>query len=913
MLLKARTNPSFVDYLTYIFRSPDVAEQVNLNPGTLFLVRYAAAIQLKNHIKTFYKSIPKEKLAQVKQATLNMLQDSNGQLRGFAGTIITEIVQQGGLLQWPEVLQELISLVGNNGGSVPDDTQEGAMGALAKVCEDNRKLLDKEFEGQKPMTIIVPKMIEFANHPNSRVRVFALGTLKTFIPQKSRVLLSNLNLYLQKIFERATDTDVQVRRIVCQSLVQLVESNPDMLAPNMDGLVNYILTQQQSAENTDLALDAAEFWLSVGEQDQLRDLMGPYLERVIPVLLAGMVYGEEDVFRLGGDEDDADQEDRTEDIKPQFAQVKAGRTAVSEAKDPNGDSNGVPNGTATPKKDLSDGEIEESDFDEDDWDDEDPENAWSLRKCSAAALDVFAVNYGQAVFNIILPYLKENLSHSLWPKREAAVLALGAIAEGCMPVVAPHLPELVPFLISLLGDEEPVVRQITCWCLARYSEWAAGLPDPALKSKYFEPMMEGLLQRMLDKNKKVQEAGASSFASLEEKSGDRLKPYVEPILRQFAQCFQRYKDKNMYILYDCLQTLADSVGSDMAKEDLVSLLMPVLIDRWNKIADSSREMFPLLGCLGYIAIAYGDTFAQFAPPIFSRCIKLIFSNLQQHMAYQSGQSVDEPDKDFIVTALDLLSAIIQAISPAASTSLVQSSQPQFYDLLSFCMEDPTPDVRQSAYALLGDCALATYPSLAPNLPKLMPHLIRQIDLDLIRDDDSDTGFNVLINVCWSAGEIAARTPADSDALTSFVGPLYQKLLSVLSNEEVPEAADENAGLAIGRLGLCCADQLAPHLKEYAPVFLDSMSKVGVSAEKASAFLGFNSVIERNPQAMESVLGSYFEAVAGFPIKSAEYSEVRQSFVRVLGGYKQMIGLNWDGFVSGLGEGIKVKLRDGYGL
>ena len=915
MLLKARNNTSFVDYLTYIFRSPDVAEQVNLNPGTLFLVRYAAAIQLKNHIKQFYSSVPKDKLSQVKTATLNMLQDPNGQLRGFAGTIITEIVQQGGLLQWPEVLQELITLVGNSDGSVPNDTQEGAMSALAKVCEDNRKLLDKEFQGQKPMTVIVPKMIEFANHSNARVRVFALGTLKTFIPQKSQVLLSNLNSYLSKIFERATDTDVQVRRIVCQSLVQLVESNPDMLAPNMEGLINYILTQQQSAENPDLALDAAEFWLSVGEQDQLRDLMGPYLERVIPVLLAGMVYGEEDVFRLEGDEDDAEQEDRVEDIKPQFAQVKSGRTAASEVKEGAEDSNGLANGSGSQSKaNLSDGEIEESDFsDEDDWDDEDPENAWSLRKCSAAALDVFAVKYGQAVFNIILPYLKENLSHSLWPKREAAVLALGAIAEGCMPVVAPHLPELVPFLISLLGDEEPVVRQITCWCLARYSEWAADLPNPADKSKYFEPMMEGLLQRMLDKNKKVQEAGASSFASLEEKAGDKLKPYVEPILRQFTQCFQRYKDKNMYILYDCLQTLADSVGPDMAKDELVSLLMPVLIQRWNKIDDSSREMFPLLGCLGYIAIAYGDTFAQFAPPIFTRCVKLVFSSLEQHMAFMSGRSVDEPEKDFIVTALDLLSAIIQAISPAASTSLVQSSQPQFFDLLSFCMEDPNADVRQSAYALLGDCALAIYPELAPSLPKLVPLLIRQIDLDLIRDDDSDTGFNVVINVCWSAGEIAARTPPDSDALKPFLGPLYQKLILVLSNEEVPEAADENAGLALGRLGLCCADELAPYLNEYAPIFLTSMGKVGTSLEKASAFMGFNSVIQRNPGAMESTLGSYFEAVAAFPIKNPEYSEVRSSFMSVMNGYKQMVGTNWEGFVGQLSEGVKGKLRDGYGL
>ena len=914
ILAQARTTPFFVDYLVYIFRTPEIGAHFNLNAGSLFLVRYAAAIKLKNHIKDYYKTIPKDKLVQVKAATLEILQDQNAQLRGFAGTIITEIVQQGGLLQWPEILQELINLVANTGGNVPDDTQEGAMSALAKVCEDNRKLLDKEFQGQKPMSVIVPRLLEFTTHPNSKVRVFALGTLKTFIPQKSQVLLDNLGFYMQKIFDRASDPDVQVRRVVCQSIVQLVESKPEVLPAHMEGLVQYILTQQQESGNADLALDAGEFWLSVGEQDELKGLMGPYLEQIIPVLLAGMVYGEEDVFRLGGDEADAEEEDRPEDIKPQFATTKTGRGAAAETKDdslPNGDANG---GTATPQKsDLSDGEIEETDPDSEDWDDDDPENAWSLRKCSAAALDVFAVNYHATVFNIILPYLKENLSHQLWPKREAAVLALGAIAEGCMDVVSPHLPELVPYLIGLLRDEEPVVRQITCWCLARYSEWAAQLSDPTQKQQFFEPMMEGLLQRMLDKNKKVQEAGASSFASLEEKAGDSLKPYAEPILRQFTQCFQRYKDKNMYILYDCLQTLADSVGSEMATPALVEMLMPVLIARWNKIPDDSREMFPLLGCLGYIAMAYGDTFSQFAPPIFSRCIKLIFSTLQQHMSFMSGQTVDQPDKDFIVTALDLLSAIIQAIPPTKSSELVTSSQPDFFDLLSFCIEDPTSDVRQSAYALLGDCAIAIYSTLAPSMPKLMPILIKQIDLDLIRDDDSDNGFNVLINVCWSAGEIGARTPADK--LTQYLEPLYRNLLAIVNNEEVPDAANENACMTLGRLGLSCPDLLAPHLSEYAGPFLSSISKTSTSTEKASAFMGFNAVIERNPQAMEAVLPDYFTAVAGWPIKgksAVEYQEVRQSFSNVLQGYKSMIP-NWRGFVGGLPMNVRNKISEGYRL
>jgi transportin-1 len=917
MLIKAAsTQSTFVDYLQYIFSSPQLGDNLNLNPGTTFLVRYAAAIQLKNHIKTHYKEIPAEKLTQIKSSTLGMLQDQNAQLRSFAGTIITEIVQQGGLLQWPEILIELISLVENKSGSVPADAQQGAMSALAKVCEDNRKLLDKEYQGQKPMTVIVQKMLLFANHDLPQVRVFALGTLKTFIPQKSQVLMDSLNEYLARVFERASDPATEVRRIVCQSLVQLVESKPEALAPNMDGLVNYILTQQTQSQDPDLAMDAAEFWLSVGEQELLKDTMRPYLPRIVPVLLAGMVYGEEDVFRLGGDTDDADQDDRVEDLKPQFAEQKKGRGAVHEKTGDDG-SNGVPASTDS-KKDLSDGEIEESEDDDDSLDDEDPENIWSLRKCSAAALDVFAVNYHDSVFAIILPYLMENLSHQMWPKREAAVLALGAIAEGCMNVVSPHLPELVPFLINLLNDNEPVVRQITCWCLARYSEWAAQLNSPQEKQKYFEPMMDGLLKRMLDKNKKVQEAGASSFASLEEKAGDKLKPYTEPILRQFTQCFQMYKDKNMYILYDCLQTLADSVGAEMAKPELVQMLMPVLIQRWHKISDESREMFPLLGCLGYIAISYGSLFTQFAEPIFSRCISLIYSNLQQHMAFQTGQSIDQPDKDFIVSALDLLSAIIQAIPNSDSASLVQTSNPQFFDLLSFTMDDPTPDVRQSAYALLGDCAIAIYPSLEPHLDKLFPILIRQIDLDRIPADEveADPAFNVLINVCWSAGEIGSRAPREK--LAPFIPDLYRNLITVLTYEErVPESAAENAALTIGRLGIQCPDLLAANLGTYAGPFLEYMSQVSSSTEKASAFLGFNNVIQRNPAAMESSLTEYLTAVAAFPRNVPEsedaevYARTRASFAQVVQGFRQMIGPErfQEEVLGRLSQASQTKLRD----
>ena len=982
--MRLRTDPDYTNYLNFIFSSPQQLTQIGFQSTSLFNIRYAAAINLKNYIKTSYPSIPKASLAYIKISALNTLQDTIKQLRDFAGTIITEVVQRGGLLQWPEVLRELLDLVDGSGGNVSVDTQEGAMSALAKVCEDNRKMLEKDYQGQKPMTIIVPKLITYLGHSDARIRILSLKTLRTFISAKSPTMSANVDAYLGKIAQLTKDPDFPVRQFVCQSLVELVNSKPEVLVPHMAGLVDFILEQHKSSvDSPQLALDAAEFWLAVGEQDELRNLLRPYLDRVIPVLLAGMVYGEEDVevLALAGQEDDANQEDRAEDIKPQFAAAKKGR-GVALASKTNGTDSPSVNGVSTPRDDLSDGEIDDSEEEDDYYDDgEDPENEWSLRKCSAAALDVLAVDFGADVFHIILPYLMENLQHPKWPKREAAVLTLGAIAEGCQDIVAPHLPELVPFLISLLNDEEPVVRQITCWCLGRYSEWASHLATKNDKARFFEPMMQGLLERMLDRNKKVQEAAASAFASLEEKAGSNLTPYTEPILRRFTECFRQYKERNMYIIYDCIQTLADNVASELAKPQLVQILMPTLLERWNSIKDEEREIFPLSACLGYVAGAYGDVFATFAPPIFARCINIIYTNLREAGNYVADSEAYElPDPDFLVTSLDLLSAIIQAINPTKSAQLVSETQPPFFPLLSTCMSPTSPiskvfpaDVRQSAYALLGDCAITIFSQLQPHISLLMPLLINQLSLDLIPAGPStaalnttsalpatmhdaeltEQAFNVLNNVCWSLGEIGAKidptnqTPPAQNPLAPYIDALYSGLHTIITTEDCPDTVNENASVALGRLGISCPQPLAPRLGDCAAAFLESVNKIAASEEKASAFIGFNKIVMLNPGGLggEGVLSAWFGEAVSWPFITAamagatgaggkaqntvdgaresdtedeendlrRFAEVRESFGQVIRGFRTMFPENeFRAFLEGqLSEGVRERLRVGY--
>jgi hypothetical protein len=346
---------------------------------------------------------------------------------------------------------------------------------------------------------------------------------------------------------------------------------------------------------------------------------------------------------------------------------------------------------------------------------------------------------------------------------------------------------------------------------------------------------------------------------------------------------------------------------ELAKPQLVELLMPALLDRYNRISDQSQELFPLLECLGYIAAAYGDVFSQFAAPIFQRCSRIVYDNIQQSVQAAQDTSIEEPDKDFLITSLDLMSSIIQAIPSDDISQLVANSQPKFFDLLCYCMNDPNNEVRQSSYALLGDCAIHIFDQLQPYIPTIMPVLIKQLDLESIVDE---TAFSVVNNACWSLGEIALEEKAD---LGPWLEKVYPALLSIISNEMVIDSVNENAAVALGRLGISKSELLAPHLQQFAQEFIKSMAKVDFSREKATAFLGFNRVVMHNPQAMESCLAEYFSSISSFPQKSLvqeEYRDLHQSFQQVLKGYRDLIP-GFDSFLAQLSPQVTQRLKSTY--
>lgn len=146
----------------------------------------------------------------------------------------------------------------------------------------------------------------------------------------------------------------------------------------------------------------------------------------------------------------------------------------------------------------------------------------------------------------------------------------------------------------------------------------------------------------------------------------------------------------------------------------------------------------------------GNAFLPYAGPIFERCTNIVHSSLLEYQAYQQNPDMDEPDRAFLVVALDLLSGLIQGLKLAIEAQ-ISRSQPNFLTLLTVCLKHPQAPVRQSAYALVGDMAMNCFPLLRPFMPAIMQELILQLD-----PEPKVEFISACNNAAWSVGEVALR-------------------------------------------------------------------------------------------------------------------------------------------------------------
>ncbi|GLC37773.1 hypothetical protein PLESTB_001475300 [Pleodorina starrii] len=916
-----RAYPDFNNYLAFIFAT---GEQLSVE------VRQSAGLLLKNNLSKQYKDLPSEFKSYIKGALLPLLGHANRQLRHTSGTIASVIVGLGGLDEWPELAAALPHCLQAEDPNVLD----GAQDTLYKILEDHPSQVEVEVRlpgagaggGAPASSLVVPPLLRLMQSAAEDVRCAAVACLNLMAPHMPRGLQDNVDSYLQGLFALANDSSHRVRKEVVSGLVAATSTLADRLVPFMGQLVEYMLA---SNEHTDprVALAAAEFWTAYLDLQMDPALLRPYLARLIPVLLKNMVFDEYDdeVAEAEAAEGSATQtEDRDQDVKPFMPRTREHGAGAA-------DGEGAGGGGEGGDDDDDDGEV----F-----------SAWNLRKCSAEALDMLSNNFGDDLLPVLLPIVQQRLQDSNWRSRESAILALGAVSHGCHAGLQPFLEGMIHMLLPALADARPMVRIITCWTLGRYSHWLfQGVADRGAAGRpLLDEVVAGVLRSMADANKFVQAAAVSSLAVVVETAGEGhknpdklLEPYVKAILEALAAAVTRYTRRGVVVTYDALACTARVLGPRIADPALAGIVLPPLVHKFTSAPMTDKDLLATMECLANVTPHTGRAVELYAKALYDKALALAGAYLQagqqQQQAQQAGSGAEaqaaaaaagadrtaggaagagagaaglEYDPNYVILALDVISGLAQGLRTSIE-SLVAASP--LVQMLMVCCSDPSPDIRQSAFALIGDLASACVAHLLPVLEPLVGCCMAMMELPRI----TDANLAAANNACWSLGEVLIKVDAERVALhAEAIAHRMTSILSYSGPGRMPPSILENCSITLGRTAWRCADQLAPHLGHFALPWCGQLRNIRDGSEKEHAFLGLCRLVRMNPEAALPAFSMLCSAFASW--RRIECEGLRNEMAQILQLYKTNLAASgrWEQVVANVPEPVRGKLAQMFG-
>jgi transportin-1 len=885
--------PDFNNYLAFILTRGEGAPEE---------VRQTAGLLLKNNLKSGWRAASGVNKTFIQNALLQSLGHPVRFLRHTVGTCVSMIARAAGPTGWPEMYPALADAIAAETASADPNLLDGGLDAVYKVCEELNGRLDVPVPNMpegSPAGLLLPKLLALvsgatgAGAAETAARRGGLGAINLMTPSWPQSHAHLMDAYLRGLFALALDTDGGVRKEVCSGIVSLLYRAPEKLAPNMREVIAYMI-ERTSDGDEDVALESCEFWAAFCEADLERDtveVLREFTPKLIPMLLTNMKYAEDDEEVIAAEEDEANagREDRDQDVRPSF---KGQRDRGD------GASGGVSGSAA------DDGDETYYDAGEDDDDDA----QWNLRKSSANGLDVMSNVFGDELLGMILPIVEQRFRESDWRLRESAILAVGAVSEGCDAGLTPFLPQLIEFLVPSLEDPRPMLRATACWTLSRFARYTAQLafaarpgdPPPATAAQgraFVERILGGLLRRVGDKNKHVQAAACGALATLLGECREDIAPWLSPTASTLGQAIASYGRKNLRCALDAAATLADSGGDALKDPAVARALLGPLLQKWESGGDNQADLYQLLECVTSVTMGVGLGAQEFAAPMFSRALALARRAL---VARDAQDSAYEPDH--VVCALDLLSGICDGVG-AGAASLVASDPDGVREAIAKAVTDAeSPGVRRSAFALVGDVAKA--PGAAAHLAPMLAHIVDAAAANLEPAMVQAWNMGACNNACWSAGEMAMAFPPET--LAPHAPRLAAAFCRVLSQTMVHRSLGENAAIALGRFALRCPDHIKQGFAELVTPWCGALRRLRDGVEKEHAFAGLVALARAAPEGGVGGLAPMMHAIASW--QRVRDAELHANLLAVMRHYEALLGPErWAELANALGPATIKKL------
>ncbi|CAD7966500.1 unnamed protein product [Amoebophrya sp. A120] len=961
-------------YLVYVFQDKE-------NLANKPTVRERAGLVLKQVFRTRCDNLNPQHVRTVRDQLVETVKDPNKRIRETSGNVLTFIIQKTHLQNNFDAIGNLTgnlvtalqvgtSNSASSSGSLTQQQQQdlerldGSFSCLTKICEDAcdamkqaisqhlmntgprmgggingsngppdveslpeaqkqflqfcaEKLLPTVFQfGNMSAPLVCRKYsVQLANH-------FALAEMLETSPFQE-ILGHLLPAYFQMVERLASDEDTDVLHGVVKGMAHLLnkEKGYDLIGGKQAPTVLNFMLKHSQHPNEKIRIEACDFWSSAVRWDNYWTGIKDLLPQLVPILLQNMKYTETDYCNMYDRDDDQDAKDHQQDIQPRFHESRNQHGAGDDDDDDSGPSNA--------------------------WGTE-----WTVRKAAANSLDTMAANYGSDVMDLVLPIISTHLQSTDWETQESAVLAIGAIGVGCFELMCPHLPQVFELLVTkTVTHEKPLLRSISCWCMARYGYWVCENRNVSIE------VLKALLQRMLDRSKRVQEAACSAFATLCESVPDHgnyggdnnptiFHEFATDVLHTLDKAFQTYQMKNLFVLFDCTAAFVRTLKWWIRDDQYLQILLPPVGKKFDELLVNDKLTIALFECLMALVENMGASFAPLASKVVEKCGIIIKTTLQQEVQFKENPNTAErPERDIMATSIDLLSAMVDGFGRDISAVLKNQNFAAVLPLILTANNNNGFHFgsQQCAFALMGECAKYCIEFLIPHLPQLMPACKQ----NLIHVNPS-----VANNASWAIGEVCIQVP--EEIIQPYVGPITETLVvciqhatsareqkiremngmglngqwrndSGFNNNARSGPIDHymiNNCITLGRLASVCPAEVRPQFSTFVQPWLYAMKDARIDHEKMRAFLGFCKLVKLDPEVLvNSPLGNGNNNTNQSPsngtgnIDVTRYSHLfllllniglfdgkespllRNEFREILLGYREKLGASiWDNLV-----------------
>ena len=632
--------------------------------------------------------------------------------------------------------------------SVDDKVVLDALTSIKKTTDKSRDKFDKEV-----VDAIIPQCIDKLEHHDLQARSYALSILaqqyclgndhiEPYIADLCRQMdLPNL-LDLQQGSPNHKNYTT-LHQSMCTLICELQIRHPNKLMPHFKPLAAY-LVDCTAHDNRAVATSACDYWARLTMPPVPQAYMDVWvpavlsrLGKLVPALLRCLIYHEDHLAYLESKTDKGDDADIPSEL----------------------------------------------------------ESYSNLRNFSALGFENICRIFQTEATMKFKPFLQKWINSANWLETEAIILALAAFTEACgTPRDFKDIyPEILTKFIEFYSHPKPLIRSITCFAMQHFiNANIKNVKDP------FSKMLKSTLNLMFDPHREVQEMAAQSLSALLAYANRDMTPHSQKIISALARADETLQGRARFTYYEAISHLFGRMGTLMEKNDVETLIQPVMT-QWKNInldevpaAEGDQDQtFVVCQPLCVIATYSKGLFAPYNDSIFEKVIPFVLRSVDKPVSDTNAKEVMTMR---IVANTDLLSAMFDG----QGKDLKEAAEK--HDLVGFVLKvlqakHFKDEVYQSTLALLGHLCLNCPDGVKAKQSEIMNVLVENLD---------SANNSMLNNALWSMSHIIANSKTeDISKLLDSKG----KVVEILLKNDSDDGVMVNAALVLTALAKHFPDDL----------------------------------------------------------------------------------------------------------